>query len=148
MVVFLVQLAATLAMTGVIWVVQVVHYPLFARVGAETFAAYHADHTRLITLVVVPLMLAEAGTALWIVVDPPLFFPNWLAWIGLALVGVVWGSTFFGQAPLHGVLTGGFDPGAHSTLVGSNWLRTLAWTARSALVLSVLGRVFSRSPAM
>jgi hypothetical protein len=146
--VFLVQLAATLAMTGVIWVVQLVHYPLFARVGADVFADYHADHTRLITLVVVPLMLVEAGTALWIVVDPPLFVPARLAWLGLALVGVVWGSTFFGQVPLHGVLSRGFDPAAHATLVGSNWIRTVAWTARSALVLLVLTRSFARSAAM
>ena len=33
------HLAATLFMVGVIWFVQVVHYPLFAKVGATAFAA-------------------------------------------------------------------------------------------------------------
>ena len=36
----IVHVLATWFMTGVIWFVQVVHYPLMARVGAEGFAAY------------------------------------------------------------------------------------------------------------
>lgn len=39
---FLCQIAATLAMTGLIWFVQVVHNPLFARVGGEGWVAYAA----------------------------------------------------------------------------------------------------------
>jgi len=30
-----VQLFATLALTGIVWLVQIVHYPLFAFVGDE-----------------------------------------------------------------------------------------------------------------
>ena len=33
----LLQLASTLAMVGLIWFVQVVHYPLFEKVGAGGF---------------------------------------------------------------------------------------------------------------
>ena len=140
--VFLLQLVATLMMTGVIWIVQIVHYPLFSRVGSETFAAYHTDHVRLISFIVVPLMLVEAGAAAWTVVEGPPFVPTWAAWTGLALVGVVWGSTFFGQVPLHESLSRSFDPTAHAALVNGNWIRTAAWTARSALLLVVLTRVF------
>ena len=39
-------LASTLFMTGLIWFVQVVHYPLFDRVGAARFVPYHAAHSR------------------------------------------------------------------------------------------------------
>ena len=31
------QTATTLVMTGVIWIVQAVHYPLFAHVGVDEF---------------------------------------------------------------------------------------------------------------
>jgi hypothetical protein len=41
-----VHLAATAAMVGLIWFVQVVHYPLFASVGADEFVAYENAHTR------------------------------------------------------------------------------------------------------
>ena len=52
--------AATLYMTGLIWFVQVVHYPLMAAVGRDGFAAYESAHARLTTFVVAPGMLVEA----------------------------------------------------------------------------------------
>jgi len=46
--------AATLVMVGVIWFVQVVHYPLMARVSASEFAAYEREHQNRTTFVVAP----------------------------------------------------------------------------------------------
>lgn len=66
--VLLVHLTATFAMVGIIWFVQIVHYPLFARVGAGGFPAYSGAHSR---LVVGPPMLAEAATAVALVLRPP-----------------------------------------------------------------------------
>ncbi|MEL6186606.1 MAG: hypothetical protein AAFU79_18460, partial [Myxococcota bacterium] len=81
--VWIVHLGATFAMFGVIWMVQVVQYPLFARVGEESFAAYHAGHTAYITWVVLPLMFVELGTALWLLVSPPPGAPALAIWVGL-----------------------------------------------------------------
>jgi len=53
------QLGTTLPLVGLIWFVQIVAYPLFARVGADAFPAYHEAHARLITFVVAPLMVLE-----------------------------------------------------------------------------------------
>ena len=67
--VLLLHLAATLFMVGVIWFVQVVHYPLLARVGTSGFEAYEQAHTRRTGWVVAPPMLAELVTAvllLWV----------------------------------------------------------------------------------
>ena len=133
--VLLTNLAATLLMTGVIWVVQVVHYPLFAGVGAEGWPSYEAAHQGRITLVVGPLMVAEFATAVWLVADRPDGVPPWAVLAGAGLVGVIWASTAFLQVPLHGALGGAFDADAHSRLVSTNWVRTAAWTARSGLVL-------------
>jgi hypothetical protein len=41
-----VPLSATLCVVGAIWFVQVVHYPLLAKVGSERFAPY-SKRTRL-----------------------------------------------------------------------------------------------------
>ncbi len=57
--VLLAHLAATLFMAGVIWFVQVVHYPLFSRIGSEKFSLYSNAHSRLTTCVVGPPMLVE-----------------------------------------------------------------------------------------
>ncbi|MEM9113600.1 MAG: hypothetical protein AAGD10_08600 [Myxococcota bacterium] len=131
---------ATFAMTGVIWMVQVVHYPLFAQVGSEAFASYHEAHTRLITWIVLPLMCMEAGTAALFAVQPPRPLAGWAAWLGLALVSLIWAVTFFHSIPRHGLLAGAFDPRAHTELVAGNWLRTLSWTLRSGLMLWCLSR--------
>jgi hypothetical protein len=136
--VLLVNVAATLLMCGVIWMVQLVHYPLFSEVGESTYVRYQNGHQTLITLLVGPLMLIEAGTALLLLAQPPQGVPAWMTWAGMALVAVVWGATFFLSVPQHAVLSAGFDAEAHRALVSSNWVRTLAWSGRGVLVLAMV----------
>ncbi|CAA9432232.1 MAG: hypothetical protein-transmembrane region and signal peptide prediction [uncultured Rubrobacteraceae bacterium] len=138
--VLLAHLAATLFMVGVIWFVQVVHYPLFARVGSERFDVYSEAHSRLTTYVVGPPMLVEAATALLLVFRRPEGVPLAATLIGLALVAVVWLSTALLQVPRHTTLGSGFDRRAWGGLVLSNWVRTVAWSARGGLVLWMAAR--------
>ncbi|MBL0160570.1 MAG: hypothetical protein IPP47_26325 [Bryobacterales bacterium] len=126
---------ATLFMVGLIWFVQVVHYPLFGIVGADGFAGYERAHTGLTTIVVGPPMLVELGSAVLILLWRPVSWPLWAAWLGLALLAVIWASTLFLQVPRHGDLSAGFAPDAHRALVATNWIRTVAWTLRGAMVL-------------
>ena len=139
--VFLLHVLATLAMLGAIWIVQVVHYPLFAGVGEAGWSAYEAGHQSRITFVVGPLMVLELATAVWLVIDRPEALPVWSVVLGAALVGAIWASTAFVQVPLHAALGGSFDGDAHARLVATNWLRTAAWTARSGLVLWMAARL-------
>ena len=62
------HLAATLVMVGVIWYVQLVHYPLMARVATTSFPEFHNEHTRRTGWVVIGPMLVEAATAVLLVV--------------------------------------------------------------------------------
>lgn len=137
-VVLLLHAAATLYMAGLIWFVQVVHYPLFAKVGPERFAAYEKDHTRLTGWVVTAPMLIELATAAILAFAPPAALPAPLLWLGFALVVGLWLSTTFLQMPAHRKLMQGFDTRAHRRLVRTNWLRTVAWTARAVLALWLL----------
>jgi hypothetical protein len=130
--------AATFFMVGVIWFVQVVHYPLFARVGMPDFSAYSLDHTRLTGLVVGPPMLLEAATAVALVVWTPPGISASLVWTGLLLVAGIWLSTALLQGPRHTTLGKGFDPAVHRYLLTSNWLRTVLWSLRGLVVLCVL----------
>ena len=134
-VLLLTNLAATLFMTGLIWFVQIVHYPLFAAVGAGEFRAYHADHSRRTTRVVLPVMLIEAATALLLPSWLPAGAPARAAWSALLLLALVWASTGLLQVPRHGQLGRGFDAAAVRALGAGNWLRTTAWSARAALLL-------------
>ncbi len=135
---FLIQLATTLTMTGIIWFVQIVHYPLFARVDPAAFTQYEAEHATLTGWVVAPLMCAELASALLMLSTRcrPAAIPLAAAIAGAALVIVIWLSTALIQVPLHNRLATGYDPHTIATLVATNWIRTLAWTARSVLLLS------------
>ncbi len=130
----LLNLATTLPLVGLIWLVQVVAYPLFAKVGPAEFAAYHEAHSRLITFVVGPLMVGEliAALALWTDASAP----RWLAACAFALALLTWVFTIFVSVPKHALLSAGFDAEAHAALVNTNWLRTVAWTLRGVLVLA------------
>lgn len=134
------QMVTTLALAGLIWTVQIVHYPLFGWVGESGFAAFHAEHSRRIAWLVVPLMAAELGGAVALVAARPTLVPVWAAWLGLVLVGVVWCTTALLSVPQHRRLAGGFEPRAHACLVGSNWIRTAAWTTRAGLLVWLAAR--------
>jgi hypothetical protein len=138
--ILLVHAAATLFMTGVIWFVQIVHYPLFDRVGRDGFAEYEAEHARRTTWVVAPVMLVEAAAAVLLVATRPADLPASWVWTGLALLAGIWLSTAVLQVPRHAALSAGFDAAALRMLVGSNWIRTAAWSVRGGLALAMLSR--------
>lgn len=132
--VFLAQLMATGVMIGVIWIVQLVHYPLFASVGPGEFVAYHHDHVRLITYIVGPAMLVELAGAVYLFANPIEPIPAWAIMLGLGLIGVAWVTTAFASVPMHDQLASGFSEVAHERLVLTNWIRTIAWSARGGLL--------------
>ncbi len=133
--------AATWWMVGLIWFVQVVHYPLMGRVGPEQMISYELAHQSRTSLVVGPPMLVEFVTAALLVYLRPAAIPAWSAWLGVALVALLWLSTAVLQVPQHERLARGFDAAAHGFLVQSNWLRTVGWTARGVLAGWMLVRV-------
>lgn len=139
------NLVATLFMTGVIWFVQVVHYPLFARVGEAGYITYQNLHAQRTTWVVGPAMLVELATSALLLVQPPPGVALWQTGLGLALVGMLWLSTFLLQVPRHAALGEGFDGEAHRLLVRTNWLRTVVWTLRAFLVLWMLAEAALRN---
>ncbi len=140
-IVLLIALGSAWAMTGLIWVIQLVHYPIFDAiehgVDDEAWQRFAHRHTTSISFVVGPLMLAEGITGLWLVAAPPGGASRILPIIALALLGVALGVTALISAPLHGRLAPKFDPALHHRLVTTNWIRTAAWSSR-AVVLTTM----------
>jgi hypothetical protein len=133
------QAVASGMMAGIIWFVQVVHYPLFAAVTGPHEADYARENQARTSLVVLPPMLVEAVAAGWIAAWPPAGVGRGPALAGLALVGLVWLSTLAVQMPLHARLAReGHAVGVVTTLVRTNWPRTLVWTARAILAAWML----------
>lgn len=134
----LIQAGTTLPLVGLIWTVQLVHYPLFDGVGADGFAAYERRHTVRITWIVAPLMLIELAVSGWLAAFVPDGVPAWLCYVGAALTAGLWLSTYFLQVPRHTELAAGFSRAAHASLVATNWIRTGMWTVRGGLALGML----------
>ena len=84
-----VNLIATWYMVGLIWMVQIVHYNMFDRVGEEQFQQYEADHNRLITPIVFLPMLIELATAVLLVVSTPEILPRWAAVVADSLPSAI-----------------------------------------------------------
>lgn len=132
-----VQAAAALYMTGVIWMCQIAHYPLFADVGAGLPAYQRRNRVRT-TYVVGPAMLAELVAAAILVATRPDAIPAGAAWLGLALVAVCWAVTIALSVPAHERLSARYDAAALARLVRTNWIRTAAWSGHGALALWML----------
>ena len=130
----LIHAGATLAMTGLIWFVQIVHYPLFRFVGEPEFGEYHPRHAYRTSLVVTPLMGIELMSAISIAMAPPIGIDPTQAKVGAALVIAIWCATAFLSVPLHTRLGKRFDPRHVDLLVTTNWVRTALWTLRVPLV--------------
>ncbi len=132
--VFALNVLAAWYLVGLIWMVQIVHYNLFDRVGADQFVQYESDHNRLITPIVGIPMLIEIVTAGMLLAASPVGFPRWAAVFSMAMIVLIWLSTALIQVPCHNQLMSGFDAAVYKKLVVTNWIRTGLWTARGILV--------------
>jgi hypothetical protein len=136
------QALASVGMFGVIWMVQLVHYPLMRFVSESQFARFETAHRVRISWVVGPLMLVEGVCVLAFLIAPPAGLPWWLPWAGAAAEAVAIGTTVLISAPLHERLNAHFDPALLNRLIATNWIRTVAWTARAGLAIAMLVTVF------
>jgi len=136
--VLVIHAAATWAMTGLIWFIQLVHYPAYRQVRPGDFASFQLRSPARTGMIVGPLMFTEIGTAAWLLWQQPAgVAPGWL-WMGAALIAVCWASTVLLQVPIHLRLTLKRDDKTVERLIRTNWLRTIAWSIRAVLVATWL----------
>jgi hypothetical protein len=139
--VLLLAFAFTLFNTGLIWTIQIVHYPGFARIGTAAYQAYQEFHMRAITMVVGPSMLLELMfSGLLIFQLPKSGLASWII-ASFVLLILIWLHTAFLASPTHGKLLAGFDKTLIDRLVNINWWRTAFWSARAIILGYVLYRL-------
>ena len=130
------HLVATVFMVGLIWFVQVVHYPLFNRISGDASIQYAAEHQRRTAWVVGLPMLVEGITTLWLFFDP--INGRLLPLLGGLVLMKIHLSTIFLQVPLHKKLSQGYEREVVRKLVATNWVRTIGWTIRAAIALAIV----------
>lgn len=145
----LVHASVTWFLAGLIWFVQIVHYPMLVDRADARFVATQQNHQRRTGYVVAAPMALELVTAILLLLLHPAnaesVTPASLAGsistavVGLVLVlaNVLMTAVLF--VPLHHRLTRGYDPQVARRLVRWNWVRTATWSSRAALVASWWG---------
>jgi|AntRauTorcE11898_2_1112593.scaffolds.fasta_scaffold39683_1 hypothetical protein len=140
--IFLINTFASFFMTGLIWIVQLVHYPSFHHVSAGNFVAFQQHHVNSIDKIVIPVMVAEITTSFG------------LAWIdgftslnavGFYVVILIWAATGLFSVPAHSTLEDHKKEEAINRLVSTNWIRTILWTMKSGISLYLLYQFYSFS---
>ena len=129
---FFLNVISAFLLTGVIWTIQIVHYPSFHYIDKLSFTNFHNFHERRISIIVMPLMLIELITSI------VLFINNiWsiIFALNLLIVGLIWCSTFFVQVPIHSILSEKKDKNLIEKLVNTNWIRTFLWSIRMLLII-------------
>jgi hypothetical protein len=125
-------------LTGLIWTVQIVHYPLFVGVSSERFVAYETAHSSRITALLAGPWALQGVTTAWLLLTRPPSLPLGLIVVSVVLAAVPVVVTLALSVPAHQVLGRGFDAGAHARLVSTNWLRTAAWTLHAVVATALL----------
>ena len=128
-----VNFISTSVMVGVIWVIQLLHYPSFHFINEKKYIEFQHFHMRRISFIVIPVMLIELASALLL----SYFFRSSLTIILLAILLGIWGITFIFFTNMHQKLTNGYDPSIVDRLVQINWSRTALWTLRLIILLSI-----------
>lgn len=121
-------------MVGVIWFVQLVHYPLLAIIGVDRAPAVAVEHQRRTGWVVGLPMATEGVTTLVLLFARPDGVSAWLAWLAAGILGIVLASTVFLSVPLHEKMANDPDDSVGRRLVVTNWPRTIGWSARAVIV--------------
>ena len=126
-----IHLLATAILTGAIWVIQLIHYPVFKYIDKSYFKLFMKFHVRGILIFVLPFMLIEivSGTYLFIIGYNSIIFL-----FSLVILYLIWISTLLIFSNYHKELQHDKDNDIINKLVKYNWFRTLGWTVRLILI--------------
>ncbi len=137
----LITAAAAWFMAGVGWLIQVVHYPLFASVGEDAWSAYHEAHSRLVTFVVLPAMSTElVGAVLTAAGAGPDGTSSAVAWAGAACALATFALTGAGAVPAHASLSRAFSAPVLKRLLQVHLARTFLWSAHGVLAVILVSQ--------
>ena len=137
-VVLILDVVASWAMVGLIWFVQVVHYPLLSVVPVQSASGVALEHQRRTAWVVMMPMAVQGFTSLALLRWVPQGVTSWLPWLSATCVGIALASTVLLSVPRHARMAKEPSASIGRELVLTNWPRTIAWTASGVLLAVML----------
>ena len=134
MILSFIHLISTAIIVGIIWVIQVVHYPSFYFIERDEYVSFQKFHMDKISYIVVPVMLIESISGFILIYNEL----NTVLLISMILLFFIWVLTGIFFVPIHQKLTSGYQEELVEKLVKINWFRTIFWTLRLLLVKAYL----------
>ena len=128
-----VHFLSTSLMVGIIWVIQLLHYPTFHFIKKSDYVEFQHFHMQRISFIVVPAMILELLSAFMLVY----YIRSSLLTVCLIILLVIWLITFVFFTKLHQSLLGGYDKIIVDKLVQINWARTILWSLRLIILIYI-----------
>lgn len=126
-------------MMGLIWLVQLSHYPAFDFFSEKDFKKFHDFHLKETTWAVIFAMVLELGSGLLLFFryqEIPLSLKMTII-INFCVIGT-WISTFVFSVPIHNQLNIKKTSKLIKKLVTTNWPRTILWTLKSLILFMIV----------
>jgi hypothetical protein len=136
--------SAAVWMTATVWVMQMVHYPTFRTLGRtlprSEFIQFVQSHGFWISFLVMPAMFLELGiSGYWFFTARDTGQSGSFITLNFALVCLTWILTLAWSARAHQRFAqNGYDDATYQSLMRSNFARSLVWSLRLALLISLL----------
>ena len=128
------HILSTAIMVGIIWVIQIVHYPSFHYIDKNRYVSFQNFHMNKISYIVIPFMSIEAISGIILLYDDQ----SVIFIISLIILLVIWTLTAFYFARTHQLLANGYKKDIVRKLVQANWVRTGLWTLRLLILITYL----------
>ena len=124
---------STSLMVGIIWVIQLLHYPAFHFIKESDYVEFQHFHMQRISFIVVPVMVLELFSAFMMVY----YIQSNLLILCFIILLFIWLITFIFFTKLHQSLLGGYDNTIVDKLVRINWSRTILWSIRLIILIYI-----------
>ena len=128
-----VHFLSTSIMVGIIWVIQLLHYPTFHFIKESDYEEFQHFHMQRISFIVVPVMALELFSAFMLVY----YIQSNLLILCLIILIFIWLITFAFFTKLHQSLLDGYDKTIVDKLVRINWSRTILWSIRLIILIYI-----------
>ena len=135
---FVIHLVSTSFMVGVIWIVQLVHYPTFLFIDEQKSYDFQKFHMSRISYIVMPAMTTELFSGIYIYIYSNMAIDSNLFLLALTILIINWIITALVFVEMHNKLLINYKIEIISLLVKWNWLRTLLWSVRLILLLRMV----------
>ena len=131
------EILSCFMMTGIIWIVQLVHYPTFLFIKNDSFRKFSFFHQLRISIIVIPLMISEIFSHFYLLI----YYKDIFSLENIFqtfLILLIWFTTFSLSFPYHKSLEKKYKDSTLKKLIYTNWIRTLSWTFRSLIFFNYL----------